>query len=92
MSPAASQATSVGRHRGYFCAGGLGPCGVATTPWRALDAERLLVGQTLTPDTALAAGRRALAGAQAGRHNGFKIELGARTVADALAIAAARSA
>ena len=66
--------------------------GVATTPWRALDAERQLVGQPLTPDTALAAGRRALAGAQAGRHNGFKIELGARTVADALAMAAARSA
>ena len=66
--------------------------GVATMPWRAVEAERELAGQPLTPETALAAGRRAFAGAQAGRHNGFKIELGARTVAEALTLAAARSA
>ncbi|HTG39191.1 xanthine dehydrogenase family protein subunit M [Sphingomonas sp.] len=66
--------------------------GVATRPWRADAAERLLVGQQLTPETALAAGRAALAGATPGRQNGFKIELGARTVADALMIAAERNA
>lgn len=64
--------------------------GVATRPWRATAAETGLVGRRLTPETALEAGHAALAGAVAGRHNGFKIELGARTVADALMIAARR--
>lgn len=65
--------------------------GVATRPWRASGAEALLAGQRLTRDTAQLAGRAALSGAQAGKHNGFKIELGARTVADALMIAAKRN-
>jgi xanthine dehydrogenase YagS FAD-binding subunit len=66
--------------------------GVATVPWRAHEAERAITGQRLTPDTALAAGRAALAGAKPGQHNRFKIELGVRTVADALMIAAGRRA
>ncbi len=66
--------------------------GVATRPWRASAAERLLTGQALTPALALAAGRAAFEGAEAGRDNGFKIELGAHTVADALMIAAGRKA
>lgn len=66
--------------------------GVATRPWRAAAAERLLADQRLTLETALAAGRAALSDARPGRHNGFKIELGARTVADALMIAAERTA
>ena len=66
--------------------------GVATRPWRAGDAERMLVGRKLTPDAAMAAGRVAFAAARAGRQNGYKIELGARTVADALMIAAERNA
>ena len=65
--------------------------GVATRPWRAVEAEQLLAGQRLTPALALAAGRAAFQGARPGRHNGFKLELGARTVADALRIAADRS-
>ena len=65
--------------------------GVATRPWRAPEAERVLAGQPLTPDIALAAGHAAFRGARAGRHNGFKVELGARTLADALLIAAGRS-
>jgi xanthine dehydrogenase YagS FAD-binding subunit len=65
--------------------------GVATRPSRATTAELWLAGQMLTPDTALAAGRAAFAGAKAGRDNGFKIDLGARTVADALLIAAGRT-
>lgn len=66
--------------------------GVAAKPWRASDAERMLVGQALTPALALAAGHAAFQGAKAGRQNGYKIELGARTVADALTIAAGRTA
>lgn len=65
--------------------------GVATRPWRAEAAEAMLAGKALTPMIALAAGHAAFADAKAGHHNGFKIELGARTVADALIIAAARN-
>lgn len=65
--------------------------GVATRPWRATAAEAALIGRRLTPETAMEAGHAALAGAVAGHHNGFKIELGARTVADALMIAARRT-
>lgn len=65
--------------------------GLATTPWRAREAERGLIGRALTGDTAEEAGRIALAQAQPGQHNGFRIELGRRTVADALMIAAQRS-
>ena len=65
--------------------------GVATRPWRAHDAERGLVGHSLTSDTALRAGHAALAGASATTANGFRVELAARTVADALMIAKARA-
>ncbi|RXD05610.1 xanthine dehydrogenase family protein subunit M [Sphingomonas sp. UV9] len=65
--------------------------GVATRPWRASAAEAVLAGQRLTDETALAAGRAALTGARPGLHNGFKIDLAARTVADALMIAAKRT-
>ncbi len=58
--------------------------GVATRPWRAREAEAVLNGRTIDRDTALAAGRAAFADAQAGEHNAFKIELGARTLADAI--------
>ena len=65
--------------------------GLATKPWRAREAERGLVGRTLTAETARAAGEAALLGARAGQHNGFRIELGIRTVADALLIAQGRA-
>ena len=65
--------------------------GVATRPWRAPQAEAALAGQRLTPALALAAGRAAFEGAQAGIANAYKIELGARTVADALMIAVKRN-
>jgi xanthine dehydrogenase YagS FAD-binding subunit len=65
--------------------------GLATRPWRASEAERGLVGQVLDAATARAAGEAALRGARAGQHNGFRIELGIRTVADALLIAQGRA-
>lgn len=64
--------------------------GVATRPWRARDAERVLVGRPLTAATARRAGEAALAGATPGQFNAFKVELGIRTVADALLIAQER--
>jgi xanthine dehydrogenase YagS FAD-binding subunit len=66
--------------------------GVATMPWRSPAAERVLAGQRLTPAVALAAGRAAFQDARAGRRNAYKLELGARTVADAIVIAAERNA
>ncbi len=66
--------------------------GVATKPWRAPAAERVLSGQRLTPELALTAGRAAFEDARAGRQNAYKLELGARTVADAIVIAAERNA
>jgi xanthine dehydrogenase YagS FAD-binding subunit len=65
--------------------------GVATRPWRASDAERSLVGKPLTAETARAAGEVAFRNARPGRDNRFRIELGIRTVADALFIAKGRA-
>jgi xanthine dehydrogenase YagS FAD-binding subunit len=65
--------------------------GLATRPWRARAAEQLLAGRTLTPRVAREAGDAALQGARPGRDNAFRIELGARTVADALMIAKQRA-
>ncbi len=58
--------------------------GVATRPWRAHEAEAVLNGRAIDRENALAAGRDAFVDAQAGAHNAFKIELGARTLADAI--------
>lgn len=71
------------------CRIGLG--GVATRPWRATEAEQTLIGQPLTPQTARRAGEAAFAAARPGGENGFRIELGVRTVAEALRIAGERA-
>ncbi len=65
--------------------------GVATRPWRARAAEQALLGQVLTEASARRAGEAAFADARPGRHNAFKVELGIRTVADALLIAKERA-
>jgi xanthine dehydrogenase YagS FAD-binding subunit len=65
--------------------------GVATRPWRASDAERSLIDKPLTGGTARAAGEAAFRNARPGRDNRFRIELGIRTVADALFIAKGRA-
>ena len=62
--------------------------GVAHKPWRALEAERGLVGATVSDDAFAAAGEAAVKGAQGRGHNDFKIMLAARTVARALTEAA----
>lgn len=66
--------------------------GVATRPWRASAAERTLLGGPPTPEAARHAGEVAFADARPGTHNGFRVELGIRTVADAIRIAAERAA
>jgi xanthine dehydrogenase YagS FAD-binding subunit len=66
--------------------------GVGTRPWRARQTEAALQGQPPTRDAALAAARAAFVDARPGRLNAFKIELGARVIADAVVIAAERNA
>jgi xanthine dehydrogenase YagS FAD-binding subunit len=58
--------------------------GLATRPWRAHETEALLQGQLLTTELAMDAARAAFASARPGQHNAFKIELGTRTIADAV--------
>jgi xanthine dehydrogenase YagS FAD-binding subunit len=65
--------------------------GVATKPWRVPAAEQVIVGQVLTPALARRAGETAFREARPGHHNGFKVELGARVVAEALHIAKERA-
>jgi xanthine dehydrogenase YagS FAD-binding subunit len=66
--------------------------GIAGKPWRARQAESALIGKRPGDETWKAAAAAALAGARAQRHNGFKIELARRTLARALATAAAKQA
>jgi xanthine dehydrogenase YagS FAD-binding subunit len=65
--------------------------GLATRPWRARTAERILLGCRLNSRSARAAGEAALRGAEATSANRFRIELGIRTIADALIIAKERA-
>ena len=63
----------------------LGLGGVATKPWRAIEAEHFMTGRTATDDTFRAAAEIALAGAVGREHNHFKIELAKRTIVRACA-------
>jgi xanthine dehydrogenase YagS FAD-binding subunit len=58
----------------------LGLGGVATTPWRALEAEHFLTGRTATADSFRDAAEIALNAAVARQDNQFKIELAKRTI------------
>jgi xanthine dehydrogenase YagS FAD-binding subunit len=61
---------------------GLG--GMAYRPWRAIEAERILIDATLNEDTALAAAQEALREARTHGHNDYKPELARRTLVRAL--------
>jgi xanthine dehydrogenase YagS FAD-binding subunit len=69
---------------------GLG--GMAYRPWRAHEAEASLTGRPLTEAAAEAAAQAAFAGAVTHGNNGFKPELGRRTLVRALLQAAAMEA
>ena len=58
--------------------------GVATKPWRAREAEHLLVGRAPSNEAFRRAAAAALAGARTRPDNAFKVELARRTVARAL--------
>lgn len=58
--------------------------GVATRPWRSLEAERALIGKAPDSATFKAAAQAAVENAQPQKHNSFKIELTRRTLVRAL--------
>jgi xanthine dehydrogenase YagS FAD-binding subunit len=60
--------------------------GVATKPWRATEAERVLVGAKPGGDAYAAAARAALRGARPQKHNTFKIEMAQRAVVRTLTV------
>jgi xanthine dehydrogenase YagS FAD-binding subunit len=57
---------------------------VAPTPWVAADAEKMLVGKTITPEVAEEAGKAAVAGAQPLSQNAYKVQLARVAVKRAL--------
>ena len=66
---------------------GLG--GVATIPWRAHRAEKMLRGERLTEANARTAARAEFEGARTRKHNAFKVALGEATMVRALLAAQA---
>jgi xanthine dehydrogenase YagS FAD-binding subunit len=61
---------------------------VAPVPWRSEDAERALVGKTLTEATAVAAGEAAVRGAAPLSRNGYKVQIAKTAVKRAVMRAA----
>jgi xanthine dehydrogenase YagS FAD-binding subunit len=58
--------------------------GVAHKPWRALEAEKSLIGKKADEKSLRSAAETALAGAKGYKHNSFKIELAKRSIVRAL--------
>jgi len=58
--------------------------GIATKPWRAHEAEAILIGKAPHVDVYRVAAEAAIRGAVPRRHNAFKIELAKRTLVRAL--------
>jgi xanthine dehydrogenase YagS FAD-binding subunit len=63
--------------------------GVAHKPWRALEAEKSLVGKKADEKSFRSAAEAALSGAKGYKHNSFKIELAKRSIVRALITVAA---
>jgi xanthine dehydrogenase YagS FAD-binding subunit len=66
--------------------------GVAPIPWRVPEAERVLVGQRVTPELAAKAAETALAGAQPLAKNAYKVPLTKQIVQRTVAAVAATRA
>jgi xanthine dehydrogenase YagS FAD-binding subunit len=85
----ASAAVALDQQNGIVRAARIALGGLATVPWRAVEAESLLQGKPANVDNAAAAAGAAFASATGHGHNDFKIELGKRTLVRALQQAAA---
>jgi xanthine dehydrogenase YagS FAD-binding subunit len=80
----AAAAVALDIQNGIVRDGRLALGGVATVPWRALEAEALLKGQKLDSTLAERVAEAAFADAHPRKHNAFKVALGKRVVARAL--------
>jgi xanthine dehydrogenase YagS FAD-binding subunit len=80
----ASAAVAIDIEGGRIRAARVAIGGVATKPWRSVEAERLLVGAPADEATYKAAATAALAGAKPQKFNAFKVELARRTLVRAL--------
>ena len=58
--------------------------GVAHKPWRALEAEKFLVGKPATEANFKQAAENEMRHAKSLEHNGFKIQLGKRAITQAM--------
>ena len=86
----ASAAVALDIENGTIRAARVALGGVATKPWRSIEAEKALVGAPAGQATFAAAARAALQGARPQKHNGFKIELARRVLVQALLAVQAR--
>jgi xanthine dehydrogenase YagS FAD-binding subunit len=82
----ASTAAALEITGGKITAARLALGGVATKPWRAFEAEKVLVGAAPGKAAYEAAARTALQGARPYRYNAFKIELARHTIVRALGV------
>jgi xanthine dehydrogenase YagS FAD-binding subunit len=64
---------------------------VASTPWVAADAAKMLAGKSITPETAEQIGQAAVAGAKPLSENGYKVHLAKVAVKRALLEAAGKA-
>jgi xanthine dehydrogenase YagS FAD-binding subunit len=85
----ASAAVALDQQNGIVRTARIALGGLATVPWRAIEAEALLRGKSVNEQHAAAAASAAFAGANGSGYNDFKIELGKRTLIRALQQAAA---
>jgi xanthine dehydrogenase YagS FAD-binding subunit len=83
----ASAAVVLDLDRDIVRAARLGLGGIATRPWRAIEAEHYLTGREASDKIFRAAAEIALTDASAREHNHFKIELAKRTIVRAFATA-----
>lgn len=86
----ASAAVGLDMAGGTVRAARIGLGGVATKPWRSHEAEAVLAGRPLTEEAARDAADAAFALARPDTENGYKPELGRRTLVRALLEAAGR--
>ncbi len=87
----ASVAATLRLERGRISGVRLALGGVATKPWRARQAEQVLLGATADPEVFARAAREELAPARTTPMNAFKIELAQRTLIRALTTLAHRT-
>ncbi|TMQ35212.1 MAG: xanthine dehydrogenase family protein subunit M, partial [Planctomycetota bacterium] len=82
----ASVAAALEVKEGKITAARLALGGVATKPWRAVEAEKVLVGARPEKAAYVAAAKAALQGARPQKFNAFKIELAKHAMVLALGV------